>query len=436
MHRGAQPRRRRRAPGSRPRDVRSGHDLRLRRGGPAPIGAPADRARGHSRTRPLGTPPDDRPADGEALGSRPRRRGGRAHRRDARRSAPDGRPQRRRRRGAEPVGHERLADVPLRPAGDVPLRRLLPLALVLLALAVRVVPAALFGTEAADLATYRDMALTVSRGDDVYSRSIYFPYTPHSQFLPALALALSEKTRIPFALAMRLESILADAATTWLLFAGLLAEGASRRRAGLAALSFALNPVAILVSAFHGNLMSLVAFLLLAALVTARASVRAAGAAEGAALRASSALLFGLAIAMRSFPILMLPFLLVLAARTARRPLAYTALAASASVLSTVPYLLLDRTPFLREVLAYSGAGDFGRLAALLWSAVWKGEELPAIWTMLPATKPLFLLAYVLALAAHLVLRRDPSRGLLLAPLLFYAVYGGVASQDLVLGRH
>ncbi|HKC25176.1 MAG TPA: hypothetical protein VKF32_10565, partial [Thermoanaerobaculia bacterium] len=79
-----------------------------------------------------------------------------------------------------------------------------------------------------------------------------------------------------------------------------------------------------------------------------------------------------------------------------------------------------------------SGAGDFGWLAALRWSAVWKGEELPAIWTMLPATKPLFLLAYVLALAAHLVLKRDPSRGLLLAPLLFYAVYGGVASQYLV----
>jgi Gpi18-like mannosyltransferase len=312
------------------------------------------------------------------------------------------------------------------------LRRLLPLALVLLALAVRVVPAALFGTEAADLATYHDMALTVSRGDDVYSRSVYFPYTPHSQFLPALAMAFAERTGVPFAFAMRLESILADAATTWLLFAGLLAEGASRRRAALAALGFALNPVAILVSAFHGNLMSLVAFLLLAALVTARASVRAGDGADGAALRASSALLLGLAIAMRSFPVLLLPFLLVLAARTPKRAVVYTALASAASVTSTVPYLLFDRTPFLREVMAYSGAGDFGWFAALRWSAVWKGYDLPAIWTMLPATKPLFLLAYVLALATHLALRRDPSRGLLLAPLLFYAVYGGVASQYLV----
>jgi hypothetical protein len=315
-------------------------------------------------------------------------------------------------------------------------RFLTPLALVALALVVRIVPVALFGTEAADLGTYRDMALTVSRGDDVYARSVYFPYTPHSQFLPAIALALSRGAHIRFDLAMRLESIAADAATVWILFAGLLAEGVSRRRATFAALLYALNPVAILVSAFHANLMSLLACFLLGALVAARAAVRRdadpARSADAALLRASSALLLGLTIAMRSFPVLLLPFYLLVCARTLKRAAVYTLLASAASITSIAPYLLYDRGAFLREVLAYSGAGDFGWVAALRWTAFLHGREFPAAYTMLPATKPLFLSAYAIALAVFLARGGDPRRGLLLAPLLFYTVYGGVASQYLV----
>jgi hypothetical protein len=329
-----------------------------------------------------------------------------------------------------------VVHVPLHAAGEVAVKRALPaLVLVAVALLVRVVPAALFGSEAADLGTYRDMATTVLRGDDVYARQVYFPYTPHSQFLPALAMLASRATGIRFDLAMRLESILADAATTWLLFAGLLWEGASRKRAFLLALSFALHPVAILVSAFHGNLMSLLAFLLLAALVAGRAAERAATSADAAALRASSALLLGLAIAMRSFPVLLLPVYLAICCRSGaawRRAAVYTLLASAASVTSIAPYLVLDRAPFLREVLSYSGAGDFGWLAALRWAAVLRGGELAAAYTMLPATKPLFLAAYALALAAFFARGNAAARGLLLAPLLFYAVYGGVASQYLV----
>src|SRR5262249_41783367 len=94
------------------------------------------------------------------------------------------------------------------------------------------------------------------------------------------------------------------------------------------------------------------------------------------------------------------------------------------------PYLLLDRPRFLGEVLSYSGIADFGWLAAIRWGAAQKGRALEAAWTLLPATKVLFLAAYALAL--FFALRRDPARGLLLAPLLFYALYGGVAAQYLV----
>lgn len=309
--------------------------------------------------------------------------------------------------------------------------RAVALALVLLALAVRLAPVLAFGTEAADLATYRDMAETVRRGDDVYARSLYFPYTPWSQFIPALALELAERTGWSFHVAMRLPAIAADAATTWLLFCALARRGASRRGAVFWTLLFALNPVAILISAFHGNLMSVVAFLVLAAAVAATEGAEAPGGARAAALSAAAALLLGLAIAMRSFPVLLLPVLLGLVCRSLRRAVFLGALALLPSALAAAPYLVYDARPFLREVVSYGGFPDFGWLGALRAGRLFLGgDETTVPPNVALAAKGIFLAGYGLALYA--LKSRASVRALLLAPLLFYAVYTGVSAQYLV----
>src|SRR5712692_1917546 len=145
----------------------------------------------------------------------------------------------------------------------------LGVALVALTLLVRLVPAWLLQAEVADLATYRTQALAVLRSDNIYAYTILFPYTPFSQFVPAWMMQLAQATGWRFDFAAKLPAILGDAITSALLFAYLRHRGTSLARAALWTLAWALNPVAILVSAFHGNMMSLAATLIASALFAA-----------------------------------------------------------------------------------------------------------------------------------------------------------------------
>ena len=70
-----------------------------------------------------------------------------------------------------------------------------------------------------------------------------------------------------------------------------------------------MNPVSILITGFHGNVMAIVPFLVVSAYV---AAVAAEGNPNRRLLLAVSALLLGMAIGFRSFPILLIPVFLLL----------------------------------------------------------------------------------------------------------------------------
>lgn len=310
---------------------------------------------------------------------------------------------------------------------------LLCLGLVLVTILARLGPALVLENEVSDIPTYREMANVVMRGDNIYAPRIFFPYTPYSQFIPYACLRLADLTGWRFDLTIKLPSIASDAIVTILLFYHLMRRSRRTRTAMLWTLAWALNPVSILVTAFHANLMSVVAGLMFGAFVAADASRESP---NRDLLLAISALTLGLAIAMRSFPVFLVPACLALAVGTLRRSVVFTGLAAAPAVLSLIPYHILVPHPLWREVRPYSGSID------LSWVSVIRSVDCFLHGGLgftddeiLGRTRLLFLASAVLTYFALPWMRRSAlGRAMLLPPLLFLGLYGGVAAQYLVWG--
>ena len=294
------------------------------------------------------------------------------------------------------------------------------------ALAIRLIPLA-FGIESTDILLYGQQAAPVVQGRNVYAVTHnVFPYTPVSMFYPALCLQLSWWTAIPFHVVIKLFAICSDAAIVLALYV-IGGKLVPRRAAISAAALYAINPVSILVSSFHGNVMPLVVLLMLTAYLLFR--VDPDGNLEAAGL------LLGLAAGWRSFPILLLPFFLAAIDDTAKR-IRFALCAVVPPALSLIPFAWVAAGPMLREILTYSGwgihHGPFAVVRGLhllsIGTITW---ENPAGWTpWMSAAKPAFLALY--GMAVLFSRRLGLSRGILLTFILFELVYSCVASQYLM----
>jgi hypothetical protein len=123
----------------------------------------------------------------------------------------------------------------------------------------------------------------------------------------AIAARLAAVTGAPFELIVRLAPILADAALALVLYGLVLRSTRSTHSAWLAGLAYALHPVAVFVSAYHGQFD---AWPLLAVLLSVAAVNTSAPAAGG---------WLGLGLLLKSWPVLFVPgFLLALRRAPAR----------------------------------------------------------------------------------------------------------------------
>lgn len=302
-------------------------------------------------------------------------------------------------------------------------------------LAARIIPAWELHNEIFDTSTYHSMALTVLRGDNIYAQRVFFPYMPYTQFEPAAMLLLAEKMNWRFDFAIKLPSILMDCVAT----AGIFLHLAKKRKNLLSAfgwtLLWALNPVSILISSFHGNYMTVVpVFMLLAYLAAGKANEDA----QRGWWLAISALMLGLAIVTRTWPIMVLPAFVFLGTRSLRESLMYGLIALFPTIASALPYLIFSRETFLAEISGYGGFPDFGWLSVFRTLPYISGK-VPGIITSLfddismGYSRTLFLVS-VIALTFLLPLFRPSSLGrvILLVPLFFYWIYGGVSAQYLI----
>jgi len=149
-----------------------------------------------------------------------------------------------------------------------------------------------------------------------------------------------------------------------------------------------------------------------------------------------SALLLGVAIGFRGYPILLLPLFVIKTGLSLDKKVKYILYSTIPTVLSFIPFLLLDYRSVLKEVFAYSGFSDYG-IGALL-RAVYSFVN-SDVFVTLPGdllakisacTKVLFFVFYVSVLVFA---GRKRLVSLILAVFLaFYSIYTGISSQYLI----
>jgi hypothetical protein len=211
-----------------------------------------------------------------------------------------------------------------------------------------------------------------------------------------------------FAFLIRVPASIADIVTTWLVFE-LVRIRRSLNEATIAAVLVAFSPVLIIVSGFHGNtdpVFIMFAFLSFYLLITDRSALWAG-------------LAFGAAISVKIVPIVALPVLLLVAARSGkRRLLLFVAGSAAVIVVLWGPVMVHRWTPLSLEVLGFKGySGQWGivEFAALagfsrhsirvmqdsgrsILLAISAGLPLLIAWRRKEATIPAFGLSFVLVL--------------------------------------
>jgi hypothetical protein len=295
-------------------------------------------------------------------------------------------------------------------------RRLGPL--LVAALIVRLVPVFVSARETVDVARYHKVAehvLDVSWNP--YQAPRLYPYPPLWVWFEAGAGAL-ERHGASFPIVIKLPIVAADVAIVALL-------AAFSRRAGWI---YALHPVSVLVTGFHGQFDALMLLFVMLALSW-----------HGSRSYDASALALAAAIGTKSFPVLLLPFFLLATPGGHRARLRYAALATVPVALALLPYAIDDAAAVRRELLGYSGIADFG------WIGVVRGgrylvegrllKSRPQEWGLLvPAAKVLFLAGYAALLGAQARgrLKLSLEEAALAVYLVFLVFYGAISAQYLL----
>ncbi len=298
---------------------------------------------------------------------------------------------------------------------------------------IRIIPAWELKAVVNDIAAYQSMANIVARGDNIYAQRILFPYMPFSQFHPMIALKLAEATGWGFDFAIKLSFILGDIMTTGLIFAALLLAGQNLKKSAIWTLFWVFNPVAILISAFHGNIMSDVATFIVASVVAAQGADKTE---DRLPLVALSGLLLGIGVALRTFPLLMWPVFIVLFTRNIKEAILFTVLTLLPASISAIPYLWYVKESFLAEVGGYGGFTDFGWVS-ILRSSIFLiyGKRMFSNYddVILRLTQQLFLYSYGIIGATFVFFNpKSLAKALAIPCLLFYSLYAGASAQYFV----
>lgn len=295
----------------------------------------------------------------------------------------------------------------------------------LVAAAVRVPPILATERPVADVARYARVAthlLDVS--PNPYATRGLYPYPPVWAAFEAGAEWLARRGLGRFEVLVKLPPLAADLAIVGLL-AALAAAGAA---SPLAPWLYALHPVSVLVTAFHGQFDALALAFVLVALEAAR---------RGRADLSALALAGG--IAFKSFPVLLVPLLAVGPGVGLRHASRYALLATAPVALLLLPFALADPAALRRELAGYGGVADFGWIGLVRgvdWLATGRLVRSEArYWPAAVAVaKVLFLAAWaaLVVAVARGRLRLSPAACSLAALLAFQLFYGALSAQYLL----
>jgi len=237
--------------------------------------------------------------------------------------------------------------------------------IMLLAAVVRLCPAILLPTGAEyDIESFKRVAETFLRGEGIYSSSWVagrHPYLPFQMYLIAGAMSIANFSGLSFVFVIKLIPIIADLALTFIIYKTFVNMHKPAEGFHLAA-SYALNPVSILVSAYHGQFDALPACLLALSWYFWRFG-------RGPQFKVwLSAIALGFAILDKTWPAMFLP-IAFLKQKSWRGRVLYSLIALSIPVLGVAIYLARfpgDFAPLLRRALTHAGVPGWWGIGALL----------------------------------------------------------------------
>lgn len=299
--------------------------------------------------------------------------------------------------------------------------------LVTLSLLVRLVPAVLLpGGAAYDIESFERVADTLIRGEGVYSSSMVqgrHPYFPFQMYFIVMAMLISKVTGWPFAFVVKWAPIIADGAISALIFRTYVninnAETGIRR-----AVSYALNPVSLLVSAYHGQFDAVPVFLL------ALSWYWWCFGKEARERIGWSALALGLGILDKTWPLLFLPIVLLRLKSWSKR-LKYAFICMGVPFVGTALYLLvfpIDTYPLFRRALTHAGVPGWWGMSAIanvILACTGQGEAI-LNWMAIYGRWPVFI---CIGIILWLSRTRSTIQALVMVILALYASTSGFGLQ-------
>ena len=309
--------------------------------------------------------------------------------------------------------------------------------LFLLTITIRLTIAYCMSAPNNDINNYINMVQAHRMGKWPYEFHAIYPYVPFSIPMPVFAMWLSDMLHIPFYLTIKIYGILGDAFVTYFLLKLKVSE-----RSVL--LGWVLNPLSIWITSMHGNILSCtLPFVMGGWYILTKIKGMKWECLEAQTKFVFAFLLFGIAIAIRYWPALLIPvFLIYLKLKPREYMTAFMCLGLP-SLISFVPLVADPNAPWdiiKTEVFGYRSTPDLSWLGMLraAWYSYDKNIWLPGTMTEtgMSIGMYLFCASWITFLAwIPFAYKKEYSMvKIVCIPLLLYFLFaGGVAAQYLVL---
>lgn len=280
------------------------------------------------------------------------------------------------------------------------------------------------GTNVADIKLLFGMGDAILKGLNPYISLTYNSYPPLAVYIEAFTILLSNISNIPFHILTKIWPNLADIVITLLLYKFLIRLKMKLVFASFWSLIFILNPISIIISSVHGQIDSIPSLLVLISIYLLSLSNKPK-------LRLS-ALILGLAIAIKPNPVMLLPFFLIIKKIDLRRGLTFLLTNIATVVFTFAPFILQSPQQILVKMVSYGGVYDFSYAAILrgFWYQQNAQTWLPQIDQMFDSSKLAFILGtiFLLVLFAQ---SKNLLKTCLAVYLLFLGIYFGISAQYL-----
>lgn len=249
-----------------------------------------------------------------------------------------------------------------------------------------------------------------------------YPYPPLWVWFEVLAKLVSSAQILSFPLVIRLPIILADTGIVYLIWHWYNREAPSQRV--LWATIYALNPVSLIITCLHGQFDAIPTFFSLWAIysLVQRRNLT------------MSAVALALAVAFKSYPVLLLaPVLLQL--KTVRERLLYFVSVLAPVAVILLPFMLRSPAAVMNELFNYYGVGLLGILVPIRTIYVpLSNAHFPIDLTVqiINASRWIFMSAYLAVLVWVQHQRLHLPETIATTFLLFYTLCAGISPQYLV----